>query len=543
MATWQPLSGPYEVDYGFVVEPVGSSEALAKIGYDLHNGLQVAQGRDHWAALCADGKRQILQVTDKESGEMVACSELKVVNGQAEIMFVRAQGNTEMSAGTQSFDAVAKFVAAVNRREPGLVLNVEPKGNGFAAPAPVAEVTAAPVLSAWERAKDMASRFLGMSPFHALVHPSAPVVETVNVTGGREPVLPQDAEEWTPVTARFERDGVSIEPVSSTAGLQAIGTEMENILFVPEYAHMVANACNEGRAQVAAIYTEDRGIIGYAELQVRDGLLTVTNARGYAEQPLPADVQEVLTAYVEQVNSNLFATKVELRDSGFATAGFDIDGYGSPGAPVMPQATRHGGGFGHNSGDDGEHYEGPTYGQGYRDGDDDLGDDLDEEDTEEADDSLDGTWGAISTAFTAYNGIMVEPVSNKNDLEAVAEATGHDHMNRSADETIGECETGSIQVVQLVDENNDILGAVDLIVRDGQVRPLFDPKMTDLNALAAVNDYCAAINNRDPRVTMLGSVGEHGFSVPSNLANAARNSQLGDYSGRDYGDENPTPGA
>lgn len=520
MTTWQPMTDPYEADNSLVVTPVGSSDALMTIGLTLNNGLQVSQPRDHWADLCAGGKRQILEVTYSDT--IVACAELRVVGGKAEALFVRGRNNEEMGPGTASFDAVTSYVAAVNDRKPGLALALEPRGNGFTAPAPVAEVSAAPVpvLSVWERAVRFAADYLGMSPFQALAavpKVAEPVIE------GDQPVLPQAAEEWTPLTGRFERDGVTIEPVSSMAALEVLGEELENNLFMPEMAQNVANGCRQGLAQIAALYTKEAGVIGFAALRVEDGALAIKGARGFAEKPLAPEVMEVLTSYVEAINSNQLKTNVALGERGFQTADHtdEAEYYSSLSQDVLPQATRHGGGYGHNSGDTG--VEGD-----YEDGEDeDLEDDAD----------LEGSWPAFSSEFTSYGGLTLRPLNDVSSLESLAEDMGRPHMGRDADETIAECRNGSLQVFEVLDADGETMGAVDIIVREGRVKPLFDREMTSLAALTAVNEYCDAVNTRSPRVTLLGSIGEQGFNLPTDLKAAARNSQLGGYGGQDFGDE------
>ena len=96
---------------------------------------------------------------------------------------------------------------------------------------------------------------------------------------------------------------------------------------------------------------------------------------------------------------------------------------------------------------------------------------------------------------------------------------------------IAEYRIGSLQVVELLNITCKSLGAVDIIVREDKMKLLFDCEMTSLQALTAVNDYCEAINARSPRVTLLGSIGEQGFNLPSDPKTVARTASSVDTAG------------
>ncbi len=480
MKSWDKLSEGFISPQGLVVQPIDNDIALEELSEALRNGLMVPIARDHWATLCQDGARQILKVTDGD--RIVANAELKVHQGSVRTMFVRGYDNVEFSSGSSEYDAVASYITAVNSRD--IPLMMEPSGVAFVAAGRDHEVT-----SKWAEALQ-AARAQQTSPFAALVgvhdQPADDLDGEVQV------------QTWTPLSGPFTKNGLIVEPVSSVAGLQIIGAELENSLMIMDgVKSTVASSCRDGRLQVAAIYDEDDSLVAYAELKVINGQFLAASCRGYADEPPTLAVAQAVLAYVNAVNANTIVTNLDIGADRFGTDGhvealnpFSADSHNVYVGSSVPRAMRT---------TPAENY---GYGYGYGDDpDDDIGtvddDDLDSRVRHEG--AVE--WTGLTEPFTSEIGLIVEPVTTKDDLQVMGE-TMRNALATMASMWADRCAEGKIQIVRIVAQQEDgtktTVANAELGVSDGLVVPSFNRGYENgpvsYEAERALREYCTAVN-------------------------------------------------
>jgi hypothetical protein len=489
MQSWETLSKDYTSPQGFIVMPVGNDIGLQELGEALRNGLMDARGRDHWAALCQGGARQIVQVAD--GNRIIANAELKVHQGSVRTMFVRGYDNVEFKDGSPEFDSVSSYVAAVNSRE--FPLTREPSGSVFDLVAQDHEVT-----SKWEEALQ-AARTQQTSPFAALLggydNPSEDLGDEVPL------------QTWTPLSGAFTKNGVTVEPVSNIAGLEIVGAELENALMImSDVKHSVAASCRDGRLQVAAIYTEEDGLVAFAEMKVVNGQLLAASCRGYADEPPAVGVAQAVIAYVAAVNANTIVMNLNIGASQFQQAApeeafnpFTGEEVGYAGSSV-PKAMRTAPGQ-----NDGADY------------DDQYDDELDELDVDTTPQPVSLHWTGLTEPFTATNGLIVEPVTNQDALKAMGE-TMRNALATGAVMWATRCADGRIQIVRISsasEENGSTtVSNAELHVEGGLIQQTFNRGYQNdgasFEAEQALREYCTAVN--EGYIPTNITVDEDGFS-------------------------------
>lgn len=304
--TWTPLSGPYEAAGGISVRPVDSNAKLEDLATGLSNGLLLVEPRELWSDLCKQGKRQIAGIYSGDN--LVANAEFKVVGGEMRAMFVRGEHNVEFNAGHPFHDATTAYVSAVNSASIPLAMVM--RENSFVRVEPE-KVVEGP----WERARRLGQKYL-ISTFMALVgnlpadaEPASEMVQTQE---------PFEDISWTALSApHAARNGLVIEPVSSRSALRTLGVELENNLFHPMMTSYLADVCKNGGVQIAAVYREADGLVGYAEMRAVNGQLVASTLRGYGEEAPEPDIARAMIEYVALVNAQLVETNLSMSTSGF----------------------------------------------------------------------------------------------------------------------------------------------------------------------------------------------------------------------------------
>ena len=492
MKTWNTLSGAFAAPNGLTVEPVGSDAGLEEMGLALRNGLMMAQARDLWADLCIEGKRQIFGVRDAGGG-LVANGELKTVGGQVRTIFVRGRNNVEMRGGSPEHAAVEAYVAAVNART--IPLAMLPQADGFVEAAPAA----APAESSWERAIRFARENV-ISPFAALVMGADPAA--VRPEAGEPEAFVDTA--WAPLSAPFSSGGYVVEPVGNRSGLRRIGVELENNLFLPQMTAHLAERCASGERQIAVVYSEADGVVAYADLTALNGQIQVKALRGYADEDVPPAVAEAVRDYVSGINERRIETAVALGGLTFRDQGDEEpeEGLFRVGGPAIPMALRE---------------EPAPYEDGYQEGYGDEGEEGPEE-AEGADPVAEvdaGRWEALTGPFVAPNGLVVEPVTERETLQAMGERF-RNALEAASGMWAARCARGTSQIVRVMSGQGpdaEMLSNAELVVQHGEVVSLFN--RGDRNGLpseetfAALRAYLAAVNDRE--IELRGEVGERGF--------------------------------
>lgn len=475
MKQWQALSGPYTTPQGYVVEPVISQDGLYGLGTHFNNGLSAHH--DIYAGFCVDGKCQIVRVMDPD-GEMVANSELRVQRGDVKVMFTRGHNNEEFAPGTPEMDAVLNYVGAVNSKH--VPVNLEIANDGF---------VGSGELTPWQQALADA-QVSEISPFMALV--AGTYIPNENAPEGGSVLLPA-VTEWETLSGSYKAtNGVVVEPVGTLDGLKKIGFELENMLIVPDAAVEMARVCNEGQTQFAVIYTEEDGVIGFAQFSVVDGKLNIMGARGYAEEPLSEDADTALRDYVECINDKNIETAIDLDGNVFRTANaITHNSYGEPIYPYdLPVAQR-------------------TAGVGY-DGDyddEDLEDGWDDEEEDDFD-NADGAytidefeqinlpyWTPLTEeTFVAENGYQVDIISNKEAAKemgvALLNALGTDYFLRDYARSANK---GNVQIARVRDAQGNLVSNAELKVRDGGVVISFNRGRQNVSADEVDGDAVEAL--------------------------------------------------
>lgn len=553
MATWKPLSGPFVSPNGLVVKALASDGELAQLGSDLRNGLQVGQARDHWAALCAEGRRQILSVSPAGADDSTAGVEVEVKRGEARAMFVRGMYNQEYGPGTPEFEAVASYLAAVNGHAIPLTMDVGQ--NGFAEP----EAPAAQAASPWERAIAFARRF-AISPFKALVMGDDAMKEAQE--NGAAPAVEEEHVSWRALTERFAAaNGLVVEPIGDSAGLKKLGEEMENNLF-QAYAAYVA-PCERGVTQFAAIYHEQDGIVGYAEFRAVAGQVVPVACRSRFDYDPSPEMTSAVREYVRALNGGTLQTEVGVGGNAFVMDGpaeeFDplANGGGHfDASSTLGRASR--GGFDGAFGLDPDGDDAAYFGPGDEEEDDLEGLSSDEGGTfgpraaapddrrftgapigphEWAQDfivDVDGfrhgrafpvqavegvptEWTALSGAFNASYGYLVEPISSEEEAFWIGVAFDNAlATERTRQGYVNQCSRGEAQIVRIIDASGPtpkLMGAAFVGAEDGEAVVRHAVGLRNRNLVGhprqALDEYVIAVNGR--RIELAGEPGDHGF--------------------------------
>jgi hypothetical protein len=498
MRTWPTLSERYKAPNGFVVEPVGSEEATQALGRFFRNGLMIEGQTNPYPGRCVRGDGQIIKVEDG-LGNLVANGFLLVQGGQVTVSFLREHNNRDLIPAEPAFEAVASYAAAVNSKDRHLRMNLAVGTDSFSeAPAPE--------VPAWQQALASA-RAKFITPFMALV--TGGLSARDDEPAAARPRLDPSADgvpdqSWTPLTAAWTHHttGITVEPVSSRAGLRQLGESLDNNLQVMHGA--AAHDCASGTTQFAAVYSEAGGILAMAEFRPVNGTV-VPHCRGRFETAPRADVAAAVRAYTAAVNGGTLATNFPAGASTFEVSPdgpitddvfTDFGNAGTDAGPTVPPASRTAG-----------EWDGPCI-SGERD--------YPEDEAETGDlPATPLTWEPIADDFVS-NGLRVKVVTDQETLRDMgiqfSNALEIMHGRWAAD-----CASGDSQIVRIEDADGNMVGNAEIKAFEGKV---YSPNgaLAGHNApapepvRAALADWIEAVNAHD--IVLNGDIGDDGFTFP-----------------------------
>lgn len=535
MKTWSPLSEPYITQDGYMVAPVTSEEDLVTMGRRLRNGLSVGQISEKYATMCEAGRRQIVLVTDAR-GNPIANAELRVSRSDAErgevtTMFVRGVGTDDLVEGNPAFDAVSSYISAINEGVVETIAHV--RADGFAQMAPAVALAQEPqvALSPWERAVQVAQE-RGITPMQALINGMATVEPVAEVNALMvNPVV--DENVWSALSDAYTaQNGLVVEPINSKAGLEVLGEDLENMLFIPTAVETYARRCAEGEIQIAAVRTAHGNIVGFSELAGLNGQTVVLACRGYADTAPSGDVAQAVMEYVgaltlnQVAGRNLFAS-----GNGFSAEPFNFAGFADVRLPQVLGVVNRDGGYRGDYQAEGrmERYEEPE----------DNNEVAGELPRYEADrESLrrngvpfgftlmtsapvgdDIEWASLCEAYEADNGLTVEILDNNTDF-AITGGMLANALSSSGprDDWANRCSRGEMQIFRVVNQDADPVRVISngiLRARDGRL--VMETNLSAHNGPASVasnealNEFITAVNNRN--VVLNVDMNANGFDV------------------------------
>ncbi|SOC30565.1 hypothetical protein [Thalassospira xiamenensis] len=480
MTTWPKLTEEVPVDNDLIVELLDTEEKLTMMGKLLENGLSVHA--DVYVPQCIRGEKQIFQLLDGATRNVVACGELKVVGDQVKSMFVRGYRNQEFTEGSEYHDAVMEYLRKVNSREVPLITDEIADG--------LFKQSSPSVTNEWQVAVATASE-KGVSPFAALI------------AGNPEPILAaeygkDDVENvtWPMIAPRFTAEnGYVLEHVTSSNELRTIGERLEGSMIVAW--KRAALKSKEGEVAYVSVARpgQDGDLIAFAELQVhprsrvdRDNQqVFVTGIFGEFDAKVTPDISDVVSEFVKQLPHSL---TVALEPGRFALPRPPLDEHGTEYLTPMflfneygePHLTCH---IVRSQPED-------PYLTTF----------------DAAVEII--SWDGLTEPYSAPNGWSVVPVTSGDQFEALekAGARGLSHM-------LGiQCFNGDLQIVMLVDEKGEARSTAFVRSEQGQLiswRHNAFSGRTDVSdeERAALSNWIEAVHSKQIDVAL--ALGEGSF--------------------------------